>query len=1165
MKINAKLFLLTFTIITLVSVASAFIYHTLTQQLLQSQQSKALVNSANDFIFAFQDLIENIDEEYQQVVRPSGKIHDNSHLDFIFETNSDSLVIRKSFKIKSNVNIYTNVSSMREFLKYNTNLVTRRAKDSEKDIYYGILIDSKVIKTLSEKIRAEVALVEGNVVSNFTNDQENQYYLPYLSRVTRELRTKNNFELIQETIDDIDFSATHFSPKSSVVSNQELDFVIFSISREAADFKNTMNLVTAVIVISGIFLTIIFLFLFTTKFRKQLEFINDGVNNLVVGEVGEHVKIISKDEIGKLGIAFNNMLDEIEKRDLAEKEYSEFISLINQNPSLEKIGNATLQKIINSTNVDVGAFYLYEDNELIPIAVLGLPNKKRSLCEEASFYNKAKDNREIVEIYFEENHPILKTGITQLKISYLFVLPIFYNNEIIAILELASVNKPTNDIKSYLNKIGDQLAIGLANGKALSELQSLVEELQNLNKAYQEQNIQITEKNEELIKLHEKLKRGSKELEIQTSKAIESEKIKSQFLANMSHELRTPQNAILGLTELILKDGSTPTRTKERLNVVLRNGKKLLTLIENILEYSKLESGNTGIKKSKLKLSELVNEVTSFINPLFFERDIAFIVKVPESLDFELETDVKKVEQIIYNLIGNASKFTKNGFVKLELNIEGSSLNIIVEDTGPGISQEDRKIIFDEFRQVDASLNRKFSGTGLGLAICKRYSELLGGTIVVSNAVEQGSVFTVKLPDVVNLEIEKHLKHKEKLIPKHILKALIISDGHDSINLISDYLKSHSIEVEVKSSYQIDISFIEETRPDIIILDILLKQNTGWNLLVDIKSIPIISNTPVIIVNMDEEANCGLGLNIYKYYPESIDRHSIHRAVEQIEEQQSIKLRKILFIMNDESFNIVEDGLIVDELKIYHHNGKSAVIDDIKRYDPDLIIIDLFDSKIESVKTLAEIYNDLFCKSIPVLAFIHRIDQMSEQKLLNNSIFETTLQNQFHPLDVLKVIKDRIELFDSNIFKADQEITKSDTKIQSDNSLSNRNIGSKIKVLIVDDNDDARFTIGEIIESLGYQPEFATNGFECLDKLKVELPDLVLLDIMMPKMDGFQTIKKIREHKIYNNLKVYALTAYAMLTDKEIIEKNGFNGLFTKPINTVQLERKLNQIFDTIT
>lgn len=1161
MKISAKLFLLIFSVITFISATSAFIYHSLAQKLLQTQQAKALVNSANDFIFTFQDLIQKIDEDYQNYSKIGKSLKGKSYLEFVFEVKENSIISESSFKIKSGAKVYTNVSSLDEFLKYNTNVITRRLKKGNAEIYYGKRIDSKLVKSLSEKIRAEVALVEGDVVTKFTTNEEGNYYLPYLSKVSRELKNINNFEIINESIDNVDFSATHYSPKTSVIYNNNIDFIIYSISDEASSFKDTMNLVTALIVISGIFLSVIFLFLFTAKLRKQLEFINLGVTNISAGKIKERVKIISKDEIGNLGVAFNQMLDDIEKRDQSEKDYAEFISLIIQNPSLEEIGNATLNKIVNMSSVDVGALYLYEDGELNPFAAIGLPSKKININEESSFYSKAIDKKEIVEIQFEKNHPLLKTGITELKISYLYVLPIFYNNKIIAVLELASVNKPKVDIKNYLLKIQNQLAIGLANGKALYELKTLVDELQNLNSAYQEQNIKITAQNEELLKLHEKLKSGSKELEIQTTKAIESEKIKSQFLANMSHELRTPQNSILGLTELILKDSSTPTKTKERLNVVLRNGKKLLTLIENILEYSKLESGKTEIKKSKLKLSELLNEVTSYISPLFLEREIKFLLNVKQQNDFEIETDIKKVEQIIYNLIGNASKFTKEGYVKLELEVLGQNLMIRVEDTGPGISEDDKKIIFTEFRQADANLNRKYSGTGLGLAICKRYSDLLNGSIEVTSELEKGSIFSVSLPNVVVSSYETPIQTYMIESSTDKLNALIISDGNDAVDLISDYLNSNNIGVSVRQSYQLNDSTIEEIKPDLIVIDILFEELNGWQLLTNIKEHPSSSDIPLIVVNMDEEANCGLGINVYKYYSDDFSKIKINQAIEHIEEQQSIKFRKLLFIASDERYSKLENDLIEYELKIYHHNGKGSAVDFIKKYEPELIFIDMYDPSIEPIRILTELNNDIYSKNIPVISFT-KVANEDDRERLNNDFIETTLQNQYHPLDVLKIIKDRIELIDSSIFNDEKQISNIEKPSIPENT--NKAVDGKIKILVVDDDDDARFTIGEIVESLGYNPSFATNGFECLDMLEEEMPDLVLLDIMMPKMDGFQTIKKIRGNENYSQLNVHALTAYAMLKDKEIIEKNGFNGLFTKPINTIQLERKLNQIFKTI-
>jgi signal transduction histidine kinase/CheY-like chemotaxis protein len=769
---------------------------------------------------------------------------------------------------------------------------------------------------------------------------------------------------------------------------------------------------------------------------------------------------------------------------------------------------------------------------------------------ESGFYNRAKKLKEIIELNFTENNPVVKTGLTEFKINHLYILPIFYNNNLLAIMELASVNKPKINIKDYLNKIEAQLAIGLANGKALTELKMMVNELQKLNSAYQKQNLEITEKNEELVKLHDKLKEGSEELEVQTAKAVESEKVKSQFLANMSHELRTPQNSILGLTELILKDETTPVQTRERLNVVLRNGKKLLTLIENILEYSKLESGNTELKESAIYLNDLVDEVYSFIYPLFIETNIDFKIEIPQDYNYEIISDIKKIEQIIYNLIGNAIKFTSEGFVKLELKVEENNLEINVEDTGPGISEEDQKIIFEEFRQVDGNLNRKFSGSGLGLAICKRYTELLNGEISLQSNLGKGSIFKISIPNIIKSKISLQKESAALPYKNNNLSALIVSDGYDSIKLISDYLITHHIEVDVITSEEIEIENVKDKIPDIIIIDILFADKNGWNFLTELKLDSTLKSIPVVVVNMDEEANCGLGLKVFEFCAEKLNRSSINNYIKLLEHEKSLQLNSIHLLTNKEKFNKIKHEMDNDYIELYSN---------VYTTEPEIFFIDLFNNEINSFDLLSELNNNLATKEIPVIAFIPKTDA-EEKKYINNIFFETTLMKQYHPLDVLKVIKDRIELFDSSVFGENVISQKEGTK---QISHVNKIIDSKIKVLIVDDDSDARFTIGEIMKTLNYEPIFATNGYECLEKLTDEMPNLILLDIMMPKMDGFQTIKKIREIEEYKELKVYALTAYAMLSDKEIIEKNGFNGLFTKPINTVQLERKLTNIFNT--
>ena len=1163
MKINVKLLFLAISIITLVSVSSAFIYHTLTKKLLLSQQSKALVNSANDFIFAFQAFVEKTDEEFNDKYKSWNNFDiEHSNLDFVFKLQKDSVIQSIKIKEKSKKKIYTNVSSLTQLTEFNPNIILRKAKINNEVIYYGRILTKEIVEKLSEKIRAEVAFVESGVVAQYTHKKENENYLPNLSRAARELQSKNNFELINQELESADFFATHFKPKGSEVLNPNIDFLIFSISKEASEFRDTMNLVTALIVIAGMLLTIIFSFLFTTKFRKQLSNINEGVAAIAAGNLSKRVEVISKDEIGNLGNAFNEMLDEIENRDKIEKEYAEFLSIINKNPSLEEISEVTIEKIINYTSADIGALYLYEEDELVPLSVYGVADKEKNLLTKSSLYKRAKDNKEIIELRFEKNYPVVKTGLIELKLSYLCILPLVYDNEVIAIIELASVNENSKNIKVYFERIKEQLSIGLVNARSLNKLEKLVEELKRLNEVYQKQNIQITEQNEELLELHKKLKKGSEELEIQRAKAVESAKLKSQFLANMSHELRTPQNSILGLTELILKDKTTSPKTKERLNVVLRNGKKLLNLIENILEFSKLEAGNIKIDKSEILLTELADDVTSFVEPLFYERDVKFNLQLPAFNNYTLNTDVKKVEQIILNLVGNASKFTKEGCVQLAMEVNGNDLKIIVEDTGPGISDSDKLIIFEEFRQADANINRKHSGTGLGLAICKRYSDLLGGTIKIENSKHNGAKFIVSLPNVIqSREKKKIVVQNGNEEPKNI-NAAIISNGDDSIKLIQGFLLNNNIKSDVciKKNNTDIIEFLKEGNYDLIIPDILFSK-TGWTLLNDIKKNEALANIPIVVLNMDEEANCGLGLQVLEYYMQPLIKPNIYRAIEQFENHQGIKFRNVLIIMNDGKYAEIEDDMIFDELKVNQINGKISTAKLVKKYEPDLIIIDLYDLEANPFSILNELNQDKYSQSIPTIAFIEDIADEKEVVDLNNKMIEATLIAQNHPLETLQIIKNRVELINNSIFKTDNKlkINKNEEEFTQEKTSND-----KIKVLVVDDDNDALFTIGEIIDSLGYEPIYASNGYECLEKLEKDIPDLVLLDIMMPQMDGFEAIKRIRMDTRFKKLNVYALTAYAMLSDKEIIEKNGFDGLFTKPINTHLIEKKLKTIFSEV-
>ena len=487
-------------------------------------------------------------------------------------------------------------------------------------------------------------------------------------------------------------------------------------------------------------------YVFTQKIRLRISELNYATSQTSAGNFDVHIDATGKDEIGNLGRAFNKMLEELKKNQKAKNEYSDFITLINKNASLSEISNAALKKILETCEFLIGALYSIDEDEVSLICSYGM-NNASSVREKNEFYKKIISTKKSIEIFSDNSLPIVQTGTVDLKINYLLLLPVIYNNKVIAILEFASLNKPTEEAKDYLEKIQEQLAIGLTNAKAVVQLENFVNELKQLNDEYQKQNLQVKKQNEQLLELSEQLKNKAAELAFQKEKAEESTRLKSQFLASMSHELRTPMNSILGLTELILDKAQLGGKNKERLEVVLRSGKRLMSLINDILDLSKIEAGKMEIREEDLLLEELIEEVANTATPLALEKGLSFNVKRNCNTRLVLNTDRGKVAQVLINLIGNAIKFTEKGKIELlvALNTD-KELQFTVSDTGIGISDEDKKVIFEEFRQLDGTTSRKFGGTGLGLAISKKILGLLGGKIWVASIEGEGSVFSFTIP-----------------------------------------------------------------------------------------------------------------------------------------------------------------------------------------------------------------------------------------------------------------------------------------------------------------------------------------------------------------------------------------------------------------------------------
>ncbi|MHB1686326.1 MAG: response regulator [Ignavibacteriaceae bacterium] len=1172
MKISYRILIINFAIVAVILGSSALAFYSIVYNVLSSQQSKYLLNSANDFIYAYRTQIQDIDDEFLYLVNNNfnNSIENSKNVDFVLESNgkSSDVVLRKFSK--EVVQIPTKNFSLDDFLVENPFALIRSYKANDGSIYYyGRIISDGFLNNIAKKINAEVALVWNGSPAEVSNESLNQKYSFVLSNASKALENKNNFDVYSHGTESSDILATIYKPDLDFTKGKGFQFLIFNTLSEAADLRTNLKYFLIIIGFSGILLSLILTLLFTDKIRKQITQLSKATEVTKDGNFQNKIVIQTKDELGKLGAAFNTMLEQLQKNEKAKNEYSEFITLINQNPTLKEISEAALQKIIKTCGFTIGGLYAVEEGKILLASSYGL-GKEISFDEKSNLFNAVIKNRESFEMYSpQEKLPVVSAGAIKLEIKYLLINPIIYNGKVIAILELGSFDKPTGEAKEYLSKIQEQLAIGLTNAFAFVQLENLVTELKQLNEDYQKQNIQIRKQNETLVDLHKKLKEKADELEIQKGKAEEATELKSHFLASMSHELRTPMNSILGLTELILEDNSLKGKNRERIEVVLKSGKRLMNLINDILDLSKIEAGKMDVHNEDVFLEELITEIENSITPLAQQKGIAFRTVRNINTKIVVNTDRGKIVQVIINLLGNAVKFTDTGFVELRISsLENKKLKFDVIDTGIGMSEEDQKIIFEEFRQIDGTTTRKYSGTGLGLAICKKIAALMTGSISVESEPGSGSIFSFIVPlNFIKLrdDGESPKVNVQTLIKNRKNPILVIDDDAEVRYTIGQYLISKGYDVVYAADGETGIEQAKKIQPFVITLDVMMPNKDGWTVLKELKQNPSTKDIPVILISIIGDKNLGYGLGAYEYFVKPITPDVLLSAFSKLENLAKKKIEKIVIVDDDEmEFEKFKIAFKNDKVRIDYIKESEIAFSKILETQPDLIILDLMMPNVDGITLSYKLKSNRETKHIPIIISTAKDLTEEERNSLNNIVEQISVKSNGHPLDVLKVVRDRIRLQEINSSSPGAaERTPEEIALEEKTGLSDEdeNHNYRGEVLVVDDDPDTLFTISEIVQACNCKAILAKNGIECLKTLEMKLPDLILLDIMMPGMDGFQTISRIKQNEKWTHIPVFAVTAKAMLEDKEVIIRHGFDDYIPKPVNAGVMAFKIEKLF----
>lgn len=734
--------------------------------------------------------------------------------------------------------------------------------------------------------------------------------------------------------------------------------------------------------------------------------------------------------------------------------------------------------------------------------------------------------------------------------------------------ELRQVNQELLNQKDKLQLSEEELK---ANQEELEEKNA---ELEEKAKQLQENYGLITNKNKEL-----EMARHAIQLQLEELQRVG--KYRSDFLANMSHELRTPLNSILILAKLISenKDKNLTQKQVEFAEVIHNSGNDLLKLINEVLDLTKIEAGKLSLEVMDFDLRQI--NLKPIFKEIAKEKKIRFDIRYDNNLPDTISSDQFRIEQILKNLLSNAFKFTEEGGeVSLDVFVPKSNkmlqsmtlkeadkvIAFAVSDSGVGISPKDQKVIFDAFKQADSSTTRKYGGTGLGLSICKELAQLLGGELLLESEVGKGSCFTLYIPDkfdfveeilnevvsMPDLEVEKGHKAVESVIAEsqgptllHKEKTiLIIEDDKGFSKILSDFAKGRNIKPFVAHLGKDGLALMKEIKPSAVLLDINLPDISGWDVLEQIKKDETIKNIPVHIMSAYQIDPKRRGLAEDKYLPKPVTLENLDKAFLNIGSQNNNTIKKVLIVEDNEV-----ESLAVKELLHAHdinseiaNNGEQA-LKKLKKGQYDCIILDINMPGMGGYDILNSLKSDKKMSQIPVIVYSGKDFTEEEEFKLKKHVSAIVLKTDYS----YKRLMDEVKLF---LHKVQERLpAPTDSKLyRSDESLKNK------KVLIVDDDSRNIYALYNAFETEEMEIVVANNGIEALNKLKEHKDvNIVLMDIMMPEMDGLECTMKIREIPHFHHTPIIALTAKAMKEDREKCLKAGASDYVTKPVNVEKL------------
>jgi HAMP domain-containing protein/CheY-like chemotaxis protein/signal transduction histidine kinase len=1012
----------------------------------------------------------------------------------------------------------------------------------------------------------------------------------------------------------------------------------------------------------------------------QVRAIADVATAVAKGDLSRNITVQAEGELNALKGNMNEMIRNLREttsrnteQDWLKTNLAKFTRMMQGQKNLTTVSQLILSELAPVVGAKHGVFYVMDSNgggePLLKLTATYAYKERKHLAKqfrvgEGIVGQAAFEKQRILLQNAPDDYITINSGLGESKPMQIVVLPIVFEGQVLAVMELATFMAFTDTYLSLLDQLTESIGVVLNTIQAnmrteelLAQSQSLAEELQaqqeeltetnkrleqqakslqaseELLKTQQEElqqtNEELEEKarllqtqNEEVERKNREVENAKRQLEEKARQLSLTSKYKSEFLANMSHELRTPLNSLLILAKLLADNPESNLTNKqvEFASTIHSSGVDLLTLINDILDLSKIESGMMTISLGDLPFTELADSMDKTFRQVANDKRLDFHIDLDPSLPQSIHTDATRLQQVLKNLLGNAFKFTEKGGVTLRaatvgegwspghetLDRASSVIAFSVSDTGIGIPDEKQRIIFEAFQQADASTTRKFGGTGLGLSISREIARLLGGEIRVTSEEGAGSHFTLYLPQsyvvpvrrrdeerigatleaelmsgsrggsfdarghttiaVPSLEarrtrredgapvddsqvvVEEQLPDDRGAIGEGDRVVLIVEDDVTFAGILLEMAHDKGFKGVVATRGESGLQLARRYRPDAITLDIALPDMEGWTVLDRLKHDKTTRHIPVHIISGDDESARGLKLGAFAQVQKPVTKEALDEAFARIKGFVERQNKSLLVIEDnaDQRSAIAEliggDG----DVDITPAGSGEEALQILRERRFDCMVLDLGLPDMNGFEFISRMRSELGIDDIPIVVYTGREltrKEETELKRMAEAIIVKDARSPERLLDETALFLHRVE---ANLPEQKRQILEQ--LHESDPVLAGK------KALIVDDDMRNIYALTSLLERHKMDVLYAESGADGIEQLRKNPDiDVVLMDVMMPEMDGYEAMRRIRSTEEYKNLPMIALTAKAMKGDREKCMEAGASDYITKPIDAQQL------------